>query len=112
ASAGAGAAWSVITVHPARTVRPPAGGCGRRVPHTTGGVGATAGSLLGGAPEPVVDQGPAHRGRSRQRDLLRLEGGGELLAAEPARLGDLVLLEGEGRGARRPGPAAEQPPRA
>src|SRR5699024_4618352 len=99
----AGAGWSDITVHPARTVRPPADGCGRRVPHTTGGAGAGAGSPLGGAPEPVVDQRAGHRGGAGRRVTLGLEGGGEVRPGEAARVGDLVRLEGELGGVRRAG---------
>src|SRR5699024_4377395 len=103
----AGAGWSYITVHPARTVRPPADGCGRRVPPATGRAGAGAGSPLSGTAEPLVEQGAAQRGRARQRGLLRLAGRGEPLRAHTTRLGDLVLLEGELCGVRRPGAVSE-----
>src|SRR5699024_11674785 len=88
-AAWVGAAWSVITVHPARAVRRVAGGCGRRVPHTTAARAAprsAEGSACAEVAEPVVDEGAPHRGRARQRDLRRLERGGERVAGEPAGL--------------------------
>src|SRR5690606_1785168 len=109
AVASGAAVWSVIALHPARAVRRTTGCCGRRVPHTPTG-GRRAGerrSGLGGAAVPVVDQGAAHRGGAGQLDLVGRERGGELLAAEPARLGDLLVLEGELAGLRRPGAVAE-----
>src|SRR5690625_6684366 len=88
---GAGA-WSgaVIASHTASAARQSGPACGR-----------VRSALL--AVTPVVDQGAAEGGGARQLDLSGLQDILQLLAAEPAGLGDLVILEGQLRRAGHPG---------
>src|SRR5690625_1167763 len=94
-AAGAGV-WSgaVIASHTASAGRQPGPACG-----------PVRSALL--AVAPVVDQGATEGGGAGQLDLSRLQRDLQLLAAEPAGLGDLVVLEGQLRRTGHPGAEAQ-----
>src|ERR1019366_4718497 len=70
-----------------------------------GGLGPGGGRQR--AAVPGLDDVPGDRHRRRQRDLARLDGGEQLVPAEPVRLGQLVVVDGDGLARRGVGTEAE-----